>query len=159
MSLTIRRARKSDAGELTSLALSSKAFWGYPPDFMDACRKELAVTGEDIDNVEFNYQVACLNQEIKGFYAIHRKSGPEAELDALFVEPESIGKGIGKMLIEHAKRTARAEGYSRLLVQGDPHAERFYLAAGGKKLGERESGSIPGRFLPLFRIPLVKELK
>ncbi|MDH3492652.1 MAG: GNAT family N-acetyltransferase [Acidobacteriota bacterium] len=159
MELIVRKARKSEARELTAIALSSKAFWGYSVDFMESCKDELEVTGADIDSEEFAYNVACLNEGIKGFYAVHKKSGPEAELEALFVEPGSIGTGIGRLLIEHAMQKAIDEGYSRLLIQGDPNSEGFYLAAGGKKVGERESESIPGRFLPLFRISLAEGLK
>jgi GNAT superfamily N-acetyltransferase len=83
-----------------------------------------------------------------------RLSASELELEALFVEPGRIGQGIGRALIEHAKFTAAQVGASSLLIQGDPHAERFYRAAGGRLVGRRESASIPGRFLPVFVIPL-----
>lgn len=39
-----------------------------------------------------------------------------------------------------------------MIIQDDPNAEAFYLAAGGVRTGDRESDSIPGRFLPLFVI-------
>jgi len=39
-------------------------------------------------------------------------------------------------------------------IQGDPNAESFYFAAGAIKKGNRESASIPWRYLPLFIIPL-----
>ena len=48
-------------------------------------------------------------------------------------------------------------GGSTLTIQGDPNAEKFYLAAGARHSGTRESASIPGRFLPTFSISLVKE--
>lgn len=80
--------------------------------------------------------------------------GTEIELDSLFVEPEHIGKGFGRLLIEHAKSTAAKMGATRLIIQGDPNAERFYLAAGAFVTGTRESGSIPGRYLPTFAIDL-----
>jgi hypothetical protein len=45
-------------------------------------------------------------------------------------------------------------GATKLIIQGDPNAERFYIAAGGVRTGTRESASIPGRFLPTFAIDL-----
>lgn len=45
-------------------------------------------------------------------------------------------------------------GATKLIIQGDPNAERFYLAAGAVLTGTRESGSIPGRYLPTFAINL-----
>jgi GNAT superfamily N-acetyltransferase len=89
-----------------------------------------------------------------GFYAIECQSSEEAELEALFVEPEFIGRGIGRMLIEHAKQKTAALGIARLIIQGDPNATDFYEAAGGVYTGQRESTSIPGRFLPIFTISL-----
>jgi len=41
-----------------------------------------------------------------------------------------------------------------MVIQGDPHATRFYVAAGGVRSGTRPSGSIAGRTLPLFVIAL-----
>jgi len=32
----------------------------------------------------------------------------------------------------------------KMIIQGDPSAERFYLAAGGVKNGKRDSASVPG---------------
>ena len=57
--------------------------------------------------------------------------------------------------MESAKQEARGLGAECLIVQGDPNAESFYRAAGGICTGQSESGSVPGRFLPLFRIDLV----
>jgi GNAT superfamily N-acetyltransferase len=89
-----------------------------------------------------------------GFYALALQSGRAAELEALFVEPRFIGKGFGRVLLEDAKSVAATLGATLLIIQGDPNAERFYLAAGGVLSGTRESGSIPGRFLPMFEISL-----
>ena len=40
----IRSARPEEAETLSALALRSKAYWGYPADFMEACREELTLT-------------------------------------------------------------------------------------------------------------------
>ena len=78
-------------------------------------------------------------------------------MNALFVEPECIGQGFGRRLIEAAKADAREWGAVELVVQGDPNADRFYRAAGAVRIGQRVSCSIPGRYLPLYRIPLTVE--
>lgn len=41
-----------------------------------------------------------------------------------------------------------------MTIKCDPNAAGFYPAAGAKLVGERASGSIPGRDLPLFEIDL-----
>jgi hypothetical protein len=67
-------------------------------------------------------------------------------------EPNCIGRGIGRTLIEHAKSGVRRRHGTTLLIHGDPHVERFYRAAGGQLIGTIPSESIPARSLPLFRI-------
>jgi N-acetylglutamate synthase-like GNAT family acetyltransferase len=151
----IRAARESEALALGELAFRSKAHWGYSPEFMEACIEELSVAEEDIAAPDALFRLAECEGEIAGYYALVRLSQDEYELDALFVEPQWIGRGIGRALIEHAKKSARQLGVRSLLIQGDPNAERFYLAAGAVQVGERESESVPGRMLPEFRIMLV----
>ena len=80
--------------------------------------------------------------------------GFEYELHAMFVEPEYIGSGIGRTLMNHAKYAVQKLGGKTLIIHGDPNVENFYRISGGKLIGERESGSVPGRFLPVFRIEL-----
>lgn len=148
----IRPADASEAEGLSALAMRSKARWGYSVEFMDACREELTYSADYIrKNPVF---VAESGAKIVGFYALERVSGSEAELTAMFVEPEHIGCGVGRALITHAKATARSQGIEAIIIQGDPNAVAFYQAAGGVSCGERESGSLPGRMLPLFRIRL-----
>ena len=148
----IRAATASEAGDLSALAMRSKAHWGYSVEFMQACRGELSYSADYIrENPVF---VAQAEAAVVGFYAFERVSGSEAELTAMFVAPEHIGRGFGRALITHAKDTARRQGFESIIIQGDPNAIAFYQAAGGVRCGERESGSIPGRVLPLFRIRL-----
>jgi GNAT superfamily N-acetyltransferase len=87
-------------------------------------------------------------------YALEQLSPTEVELEALFVRPFFIGKGYGRALMEHAKHKAAEMGATSLIIQGDPNAERFYQAAGGKLVGKRKSESIRGRLLPVFEIDL-----
>jgi GNAT superfamily N-acetyltransferase len=134
--------------------MRSKAYWGYTEEFMLACRDELSHSPEQIEAPDFLFKVAEVAGAVAAFYALARISSPDVELEALFVEPDHIARGIGRALIEDAKKTAASLGAKRLVIQGDPHAERFYRAAGGTVTGERESSSIPGRFLPVFTIEL-----
>jgi len=151
----IRTADPKEAGILTELALRSKAHWGYSSEFIEACRAELAVTPERLTSTDFHYQVAERDSELLGFYAIGPCAVSSYELEALFVEPVHIGRGVGQALIDHAKHKVKQLGGMKLSIQGDPNAEKFYLAAGGKLVGQKASGSIPGRKLPLFEIELM----
>ncbi len=149
---TIRRALPEEAARLSELAMRSKAVWGYDAEFMAACRDELTLTGDDVATLPTF--VAEAGGAVVGFYALERLSDDEVELGFLFVEPEAIGHGHGRALIEHAKGDARRLGYATLVIQGDPNAEGFYRAAGGRLVGTKESLSIPGRELPLFHVDL-----
>lgn len=152
--MIIREAISADAAQLSSLAIRSKAHWGYSTEFMDACVDELTVSPINIEEDDLHYVVAEIDKEIVGFYNLEGLSGDEVELGALFVEPEHIGTGVGRALIERAKCHAVNLGASKLNIQGDPNAEKFYRLAGGEQTGSKESESIPGRFLPTFQISL-----
>ena len=75
-------------------------------------------------------------------------------IEALFIDPVCIGKGIGRALLEHAKEIAQRYGASALEAQSDPYAESFYVEMGAVVTGRKESGSIPGRFMPMIKIQL-----
>lgn len=150
----IRPALPGEAGLLSELALRSKAHWGYSADFMRACRAELTYSAERIEDSEYSFMAVEIAAAIAGFYGLRRLSTAEFELEALFVEPARIGQGVGRALMDHAKAAAAAQGGRSLVIQGDPHAERFYRAAGGVFAGRRESDSVPGRFLPVFTVSL-----
>ncbi|MFK8012601.1 MAG: GNAT family N-acetyltransferase [Marinicellaceae bacterium] len=154
MKIHIRTALTTEAKYLTELAMASKSYWGYSAEFMKNCREELSVTNSKINDKTFYYQVAESNGKKLGFYALEKLTVSTIELEALFVKPAFIGKGIGKALINHAKNLALQLGAKTMVIQGDPNAIEFYLAAGAKQVGELESGSLPGRFLPLFEMDL-----
>lgn len=148
----IRKADPQDSRLLSGIAFRSKAYWGYPPDFMEACREELSYSDDDINQHPFF--VILADRRPVGFYQLRSKSEVKIELEALFVEPAFIGKGYGKKLLEHAKNTARESGAREMVILSDPNASAFYEKNGAQLIAERESGSIPGRYLPLFQIDL-----
>lgn len=147
----IRRARPEEAALLSDLALRAKGYWGYDAAFLEACRAELTFSPESIEQREF--YVAEDGGQVRGFYALSGRT-PEDELDDLFVEPDAIGKGHGRLLWNHATATMRANGAQTFIIQADPYAESFYQAMGAERAGESPSGSIPGRLLPLLRCSL-----
>ena len=154
--MIVRTATPEEAPELSALALRSKGHWGYSDAFLDACRDELTVDGERIGNDDYRVVVAERDGGLAGFYTLEcqGKVAGEWELGALFVEPAAIGSGVGRRLTEHALDTLRAADARRVVIQGDPNATDFYLAMGATQTGTRESGSVPGRQLPLFEIRL-----
>ena len=152
--IQMRHAVPEEATKLSDLAIRSKAYWGYSDEFIEACRPELTIAPEQFQDTGFACFVAVDGDSILGFYSLDAVSGTKYELDALFVEPNQIGRGIGRMLVNHAIGVLSRKGAETLVIQGDPHATDFYLAIGAHETGKRESESIPGRYLPLFEIDI-----
>lgn len=132
--------------------MRSKAYWGYDEEFLNQCRGELNYSADQILAPQHDFQVCLFDYQVIAFYALERIDDELVELEALFVEPKYVGAGFGRMMLEHAKSRAMTLGSRRMIIQGDPHAETFYLAVGAMPCGSRESGSIPGRELPLYEI-------
>lgn len=150
--LTIQEAQPHQAQALSELALRSKAHWGYSKEFMALCRQELLVTKESLVAKSVHYCVAQNGEQLLGFYALERVSAERFELDAMFVDPDHLGQGVGRALLLHAKELLKILGGSEMLIQSDPNAADFYLSMGGELLGLSDSLSIPGRQLPLLKI-------
>jgi N-acetylglutamate synthase-like GNAT family acetyltransferase len=146
----IRPAHAEEAGSLSELAFRAKAHWGYSAEFMQACRAELTYPEEVV--AAGGFQVAEDDRQMLGFYALIKVSPTTMELEALFVDPKHLGRGIGSMLLDHARGTCARAGMERLVLQADPNAADFYQRAGAQRIGERASGSIPGRMLPLYEL-------
>ena len=79
--------------------------------------------------------VAARGQTILGFAAVLPREDGDAELDALFVEPDAWRQGIGRLLVEHCSEVARTRGSAALHVVGNPHAEDFYRSCGFERFG------------------------
>jgi GNAT superfamily N-acetyltransferase len=151
ISVAVRPAAPGDLGALSDLAFRSKGYWGYSAEFLEACREELTVTAQRLD--EESIWVAEAGGEVLGF-AASRVEEEVAELVDLFVEPEHIGSGVGAALWAHVIAHVAATGATRLRIEADPHAEEWYQRRGAVRVGETPSGSIPGRLLPLLEYSL-----
>ncbi|AEN09959.1 MULTISPECIES: GNAT family N-acetyltransferase [unclassified Streptomyces] len=147
----VREGRPAEAAELTALALRSKAHWGYDEGFMAACREELAVRPADV--TARRTAVAERDGRILGFTMLDG-APPEGALGMMFVEPDAIGQGVGRLLFGHAREQARRLGFTLLTIDADPNAEPFYTAMGAVRVGAVPSGSVPGRMLPLLELAL-----
>ncbi|MEM7284189.1 MAG: GNAT family N-acetyltransferase, partial [Pseudomonadota bacterium] len=118
--------------------------------------EELQVSQDKITDGKFHFFVLEQQNRIIGFYALEQLSEEEWELEALFVTPNSMSQGVGASLVGHARDFATNHGVKKILIQGDPNATGFYESQMARQVGQRESESVPGRFLPLFEIDLGK---
>ena len=150
---TIRPARLDEADLLHALTARSTLFWGYEPEFLDWEPQALEVTTEFLAGA-----VAYVLEEdgrVVGYYALTGQV-PDLHVDKLFVEPDAIGTGRGKLLWNHAMATARTLGVTVMPFYADPNAAPFYRAMGSEWLGE-ETTSRPGWNLHRFRVVVPPE--
>ncbi|MER8002512.1 GNAT family N-acetyltransferase [Streptomyces sp. NPDC095613] len=145
MDVLIRPARATEAGILTDLALRSKSHWGYDAEFLEACREELTVGASEV--ARRRALVADRDGHILGFTTLEGEP-PVGVLGMMFVEPRTIGRGIGRLLFDSTLAAGRDLGFTRLTIDADPNAEPFYRAMGAVRTGDVPSGSIAGRVLP-----------
>lgn len=150
-----RSATPNEATELSRLATRSKSYWGYSEEFIESCREELTISPEAIAEDDVVFVVAEVRKTIVGFYALKQLSSVEFDLEALYVDPAHIGNGYGSFLLDRAVSAVRKRCGERLQIQSDPNATGFYASAGACQIGTRESGSIPGRYLPLLEIDVL----
>jgi ribosomal protein S18 acetylase RimI-like enzyme len=131
--MIIRAALEAEAPALSSLAMRSKAHWGYSTEALEQWRAQLAVSSADVRTK--SVFVATLGTEVVGFYSLS-PSQTSWELDNLWVLPEFMHRGIGRALLEHALATASRGGAREVTVDADPNAESFYLEHGAIRRGE-----------------------
>jgi len=133
----VRRALPEDAGVLTRIAFASKRYWGYPERWISLWSSTLTITPEFVRDNEV--YAAFSGGEPVGFYALTGE-GHELELDHLWVSPDWIGSGTGRLLFEHAMERVASRGASIVEIEADPNAEGFYLRMGARRVGENVYG-------------------
>lgn len=155
MSIAIRRARPREAERLTRIALAAKRYWGYPDTWLERWRDALTITPQYIRR--HHVYVAEESSERLGFFALVC-GDDRALLEHLWVDPASIGRGVGRELFAFAIQLARTQGITRVLIEADPNAEGFYARMGAVRVGEL-SADMDGirRVLPCMEVSLTEE--
>jgi len=130
--MNLRRGIPEDIQRLELIAFAAKAHWGYSAEQLEAWRADLTISPES-----FIARPVCVAEEDGqpvGFVQVAMDKQPW-ELDALWVYPEHMGKGIGKALFTWAQDLAALSGQLELAIDADPNAERFYRACGAVLVG------------------------
>ena len=150
--ISIRRVLPEEANVLSKIALSAKAHWGYPERWMEIWTPLLTFSAEYFEENES--WAAVLDNKPIAFYTLQPKHG-NAWMEDLWVLPEYIGQGVGRMLFLDAVSRAREMGCKTLQLEADPNAVGFYEKMGMHKIGER-IGEVDGqpRILPIMEIGL-----
>ena len=149
--MKIEKAKNIDNIELSELRVRSKSHWNYSLEQIKKWKIDLTVSAEYIDKNEV-YKLKEDNKLI-GYYSFIRMNSKKVKLDNIFINSEFIGRGYGKILMEHFFKQAKNKGVKNIYLDSDPHAEKFYLNLGFKVSGQLES-SIKNRFLPIMELKI-----
>jgi N-acetylglutamate synthase-like GNAT family acetyltransferase len=146
-STIIRRARMSERDALEDLQRRSSM---HDPMY----RAQLAAHPEAIELPAEQIaaglvRVAEQDGAVVGFAVLLERSSDACELDGLFVEPDRMRTGVGRRLVDDARRIARERGATRIDVVANPQAVAFYEAVGFTVVGEVQT-----RFGPAPRMSL-----
>jgi GNAT superfamily N-acetyltransferase len=77
-----------------------------------------------------------------------------AELYAIYLEPDRVGTGVGRRLLEHAIEDLRARGFAAVtlwVLETNERARRFYEIAGWKHDGTITSERVDCEMRPTVR--------
>lgn len=146
LSIKLEAASPGDHLELTALMRQSKAYWKYDQHQLDRWQEDLTISPRFIEQ---NHVVkASSGDEIVGFfaYAVHPTL---VKLESLFVLPRHIGKGLGRLLMDHFLAKISVGSVDTIVLDADPHAEGFYRRFNFRTVSLRPT-SVPGRFLPIM---------
>jgi GNAT superfamily N-acetyltransferase len=139
----IRDSLPGEAAALEALQRRASDVWEEYRDQLAAHPEAISVPAEWIDRGLVRVAVSQ-DDRVLGFAVVL-----DEELDGLFVEPDAMRGGIGRLLVEDAAARGRAAGLSALHVTGNPNAREFY-----ERVGFVVTGEVPTRFGPGVRMRL-----
>ncbi len=144
MGLLIRRATALDEPRSRKIAAASKGYWGYDVELVRRWADALDLSRE--------IWLAEVEGEPVGWFALLPAADGSCELDDLWVEPGSIGTGVGTALFERACGRARELRAAALRWEAEPNAFGFYERLGAETVGTATSSW--GRTLSVMRVEL-----
>lgn len=159
--LAIRRASVEDVDSICDLHLRSwQAFYrGLIPD---GVLDDFAATQDD-RKARWRLQIASAGPGVSTWVAVHgmtimgfawtnRSRDDDAspdtgEVSALYVDPDFVGRSVGRLLLAHAVRDLAEQGYGRAtlwVLESNTRARRFYEIAGWRPDGAAKTEVRPG---------------
>ena len=151
LEMKIEKSEKNDNLILSEITFEGKAFWGYEKEQLEKWRNELTITQDYIENNETFKLI--VDDEIIGYYSILKLEDKSIKLDYLFLLPKLIGKGYGKLLMNHCIKKAKEMNMKKIILDSDPNAELFYKSFGFKTYDKLKT-SIENRFLPQMELDI-----
>jgi GNAT superfamily N-acetyltransferase len=157
----IREAKIQEAEILTNISFSSKGYWKYPKEYYEIWENELTISSDYIqDNDVYVFEN---DGRIIGYYSIVEfmdnieVSGNKIHkgfwLEHIFIEPQSIGKGIGTKMFEHLRERCISRGICKVGILADPNSKGFYEKMGCEYQMEYPS-TIRNRTTPFLQLKI-----
>lgn len=147
--MKIEKSDRNDHLILSEITFQGKAFWGYEKEQLEKWRNDLTITEEYIENNE-TFKL-MIEDKIIGYYSVLKLENKTIKLDNLFLLPEFIGKGYGKLLMNHCINRAKEMNMKKIVLDSEPNAELFYQSF-GFKVYDKLKTSIENRFLPQMEL-------
>lgn len=147
--MNIFKAEAADNELLTTITKKSKAYWGFSEDILKEWEHLLTVTKDYIEKNKVYKLVQ--NDQIIGYYSYFFADENTVKLDNIFIFPEFIGKGFGKILMNDFLKNINQYGVTKITLDAEPNAEKFYKNFGFETIGQLES-SVKDRYLPIMEL-------
>jgi ribosomal protein S18 acetylase RimI-like enzyme len=110
---TLRKATNADLAAVWALISSILRSYGFSPN--------RHTTDQDLADIEANYWdrrgaffVMLDGEEVIGTVALQRETDASCELCRMYLAPEYRGRGLGRKLLEHFVREAKASGLKEM---------------------------------------------
>ena len=133
MTVRVRLARANELADLEALQLRASLANPGDREAVLAHPDSIVIPPSQIAGEQIF--VADDDDSILGFCSVLDRPDGDTELDGLFVEPTLWRGGVGRILVEQAKRYGDERSASWLHVVGNSHAEGFYEACGFARYG------------------------
>ena len=146
----IRRAGSHEGEILREIAIAAKGYWEYEEDLVRSWGASLDFSEDGLRRKEV--YVAAVGGRIVGWAGLIPQ-GDVCLLDDLWIEPASIGTGIGSRLFRHSAERATSLGAVRMEWEAEPNALGFYERMGGRYLRDSEPNEW-GRTLAVMGVDL-----
>ena len=144
--MNCRNATNIDRDVLNQISLISKKYWGYPEAWIQKWENDLRLTKTDMKDLDI--LVGEIEERLIGFCAIQDQAN-YYEVVHLWLLPQFIGKGHGKILLQKALSKFTISD-KPVWVTADPNAAAFYRKQGFVEFKKIESYP-KGRFLPVMK--------
>ncbi len=152
--MKIVKADIKDNETLTLITKKSKAYWGFSDDVLKVWEHLLTVTRDYIEKNKVFKLVQ--NDQIIGYYSYFSIDENTIKLDNIFILPEFIGKGFGKILMNDFLKNVRELEIDKITLDAEPNVEKFYSLFGFQTVGQLES-SIKDPYLPIMELQIQKK--